>query len=95
MVRPGNQSSLREIPLCLPRLNIGGVFCGAGAPRRPEDLRSNPCRQVARPFLASLDADVQEQIRSRLDSRLERAADGSIPLSARAWAVRGVVPSPA
>ena len=50
-------------------------------------------RQGAAPaYLATLDADVQAQIRERLHTRLARTGDGRIPLTARAWAVQGQVP---
>jgi hypothetical protein len=38
----------------------------------------------------SLPPERQEQLRASLESTLPRAPDGSIPLIARAWAVRGV-----
>ena len=41
-------------------------------------------------YLASVSADVREAIRRRLGSRLASRPDGSITLSARAWAVQGV-----
>lgn len=40
-------------------------------------------------FLASLDEVTRERIRTVLTGRLVPAADGTIPLVARAWAVRG------
>jgi SAM-dependent methyltransferase len=40
-------------------------------------------------YLASLDADRQAAVRDAVRARLPFAPDGSIPLSARAWAVRG------
>jgi trans-aconitate methyltransferase len=43
-------------------------------------------------FVASLDADRREQLRQRIERRLPTAADGSIRLGARAWAVRGLAP---
>jgi SAM-dependent methyltransferase len=42
-------------------------------------------------YLAALDADTREQIRAVLRARLRPAADGSIALTAQAWAVRGTV----
>lgn len=42
-------------------------------------------------YLASLNDEAREQIRLRLQRRLAASADGPIQLSARAWAVRGVV----
>ena len=43
-------------------------------------------------YLASLDADRQAALRESLRERLPVAADGTIPLTARAWAVRALVP---
>ena len=49
-------------------------------------------KQGAAPtYLISVDAETQEQIRARLQSRLQPAADGTIALTARAWAVQGTV----
>jgi SAM-dependent methyltransferase len=42
-------------------------------------------------YLARLDAAVRDQIRSTLQSRLVPSADGSITMTARAWAVKGKV----
>jgi SAM-dependent methyltransferase len=41
-------------------------------------------------YVMSLPEDRRDTLRERLRSRLPVAADGSIPLTARAWAVRGV-----
>jgi SAM-dependent methyltransferase len=43
-------------------------------------------------YVISLDEDHQTELRDLLRSRLPMASDGSIALTARAWAVRGVVP---
>jgi len=40
-------------------------------------------------YVVSLDAAARERLRTRLDSTLPREPDGSIALTARAWAVRG------
>jgi SAM-dependent methyltransferase len=40
-------------------------------------------------YVMSLDEDRRQALRERLRTRLPVAADGSIPLAARAWAVRG------
>lgn len=45
-------------------------------------------------YLASLDGERQGRIRELLQTRLVPAADGTIALSARAWAVQGRVTSP-
>ena len=42
-------------------------------------------------YLATLDEETREQIRQLLQARLMPQADGTIALSARAWAVQGVV----
>lgn len=42
-------------------------------------------------YLASLDVQSQARIRALLEMRLVPAADGTIPLTARAWAVQGRV----
>jgi SAM-dependent methyltransferase len=42
-------------------------------------------------YLASVSADVRERIRLRLQSRLDAPDDGPISLTARAWAVQGLV----
>jgi len=43
-------------------------------------------------FVASLDESARIQLQSALRARLPSQADGSIPLSARAWAAKGVRP---
>jgi SAM-dependent methyltransferase len=43
-------------------------------------------------YLAGLDTGARDRIRDTLKARLAPAADGSIALTARAWAVRGKVP---
>ncbi len=49
-------------------------------------------KQGAAPtYLASVDATTQAQIRDRLQSRLLPNPDGTITLTARAWAVQGTV----
>ncbi len=42
-------------------------------------------------YLASLDSEKRERIRALLQARLVPTADGSIHLSARAWAIQGTV----
>jgi SAM-dependent methyltransferase len=42
-------------------------------------------------YLASVGGEVQERIRQRLESRLASARSGPIELTARAWAVQGIV----
>lgn len=49
-------------------------------------------KQGAAPtYLASLDGESRDRIRDALKARLVPAADGSIPMTARAWAVQGTV----
>lgn len=49
-------------------------------------------KQGAAPtYLASVDAETQERIRTLLESRLQPGPDGIIALTARAWAVQGNV----
>ena len=43
-------------------------------------------------YLASLPAEARDRIRDALKARLVAAADGSIAMTARAWAVQGTVP---
>lgn len=43
-------------------------------------------------YLASLPGPQRDAVRERLRTRLPAGADGTIALSARAWAVRGLVP---
>jgi SAM-dependent methyltransferase len=50
-------------------------------------------KQGAAPtYLASLPGDTQDRIRDILKTRLVAAADGSIAMTARAWAVQGTAP---
>lgn len=50
-------------------------------------------KQGAAPtYLASLDGESRDRIRDALKARLVPAADGSIPMTARAWAVQGIAP---
>jgi trans-aconitate methyltransferase len=42
-------------------------------------------------YLATVDEETREQIRQRLQARLTPQADGTIALTARAWAVQGVI----
>ena len=50
-------------------------------------------KQGAAPtYLAGLDVVTRDRIRDTLKTRLAAAADGSIALTARAWAVQGKVP---
>lgn len=43
-------------------------------------------------YLASLDEDARERLRARVQARLPVQPDGSIPMTARAWAIRGQTP---
>jgi SAM-dependent methyltransferase len=42
-------------------------------------------------YLASVDTQTQQRIRAMLEARLQPASDGTLALTARAWAVRGTV----
>ena len=53
---------------------------------RPFTLGAGP----APGYCVSLPADARERLRARLDAELPRAADGTIPLKARAWAVKAI-----
>jgi hypothetical protein len=46
-------------------------------------------------YLASLPAEAQDAIRDALRARLEAETDGSIRMTATAWAVQGTVPTAA
>jgi hypothetical protein len=49
-------------------------------------------KQGAAPtYLASLNEEMRERIRDALKARLVAATDGSIAMTARAWAVQGTV----
>jgi hypothetical protein len=49
-------------------------------------------KQGAAPtYLASVDDATRERIRAELESRLAPSQDGTIALTARAWAVQGTV----
>jgi SAM-dependent methyltransferase len=51
-------------------------------------------KQGAAPtYLASLDSGTRDRIRDALQARLQPEADGSIAMTARAWAVQGTVPT--
>ena len=42
-------------------------------------------------YCMSLDADARHRLKEKLRDSLPRREDGSIPLTARAWAVKGMV----
>ena len=51
-------------------------------------------KQGAAPtYFAAVDDSTRERIRALLQSRLAPSVDGKIALTARAWAVRGIVPN--
>jgi hypothetical protein len=51
-------------------------------------------KQGAAPaYLASVNEEIRDEIRARLQARLLPSADGTIRLRARAWAVQGTVAS--
>ena len=95
----------RRFPICRPG-PLKDVFEGAGLKDvevRPIDVstRFRDFDDYWTPFLggqgpapgycAGLSEDARRRLRDRLQSILPSAGDGSIPLSARAWAVRGTV----
>jgi SAM-dependent methyltransferase len=55
---------------------------------RPFTLGTGP----APGYCVSLPPEARERLRRRLDDSLPRAADGTIPLQARAWAVKTTAP---
>lgn len=94
----------RRFPLCRPEA-LTSLFAGAGLARVRSDVLDIPTRfrdfqDFWGPFLrgtgpapsyaASLPPARRDQLRDRLAGRLTVDADGSIRLTARAWAVRGV-----
>lgn len=96
-----------RFPLCRPEA-LTAQFAAAGL-ERPEVTAIDVCTPFAsfddcwQPFLGgqgpapayamSLDKAGRSRLREALRARLPTAADGSISLIARAWAVRGLVPS--
>lgn len=95
----------RRFPICQPG-PLAGLFEAAGlsdvevegieVPTVFADLDDywNPFLGGGAPapaYLASLTEDARVRLRERLRATLPTAADGSIPLVARAWAVRGRV----
>jgi SAM-dependent methyltransferase len=94
-----------RFPLCRPE-GLVGLFSGAGLTRvevTPIDIatRFTSFDDYWRPFLGgqgpapayavSLDEDARARLRDRIREQLPFGADGSISLTARAWAVRGEV----
>jgi len=94
-----------RFPLCRPE-GLVGQFSAAGLTRvevTPIDIatRFTSFDDYWRPFLGgqgpapayavSLDEDARARLRDRIRERLPFGADGSISLTARAWAVRGEV----
>jgi SAM-dependent methyltransferase len=96
----------RRFPVCRPE-PLGALFRGAGlagVDTRPIDVptRFRDFDDYWTPFLGgqapapgycmSLSEAGRAALRELLRAKLPRAPDGSIPLIARAWAVRGRVP---
>jgi hypothetical protein len=92
-----------RFPLCRPA-PLRALFTGAGLADVRVDALEVPTRfrdfdDFWTPFLGgqgpapayamSLPADRRAELRDRLGERLPYAADGSVPLTARAWVVRG------
>lgn len=95
-----------RFPLCHPAA-LEALFVGAGLQgTQVTGIEiATPCADFDdywQPFLGgqgpapayamSLDAAARDRLRDRLRERLPTAADGAIPLVARAWAVRATVP---
>jgi len=95
----------RRFPLCRPD-RLAELFEAAGLTGVETTAITVPARfrdfddywmpflggQGAAPaYCVTLPEDARGQLRDRLDASLPRADDGSLPLSARAWAVRGTV----
>jgi ubiquinone/menaquinone biosynthesis C-methylase UbiE len=68
---------------CVP-IEVPTVFKDFDDYWRPFTLGAGP----APGYCTSLPPDARERLRKKLDEDLPRAADGSIPLTARAWAVK-------
>lgn len=95
-----------RFPLCRPealvRLFESAGLIGAEATGIETPTRFASCDDFWRPFLggqgpapayvASLDALARTRLRDRIRERLPVQSDGSIVLTARAWAVRSTVP---
>jgi SAM-dependent methyltransferase len=83
----GLSALAREVGLtsveCAP-VEVPTVFKDFDDYWRPFTLGTGP----APGYCASLAVDARERLREKLQASLPRAADGSIPLMARAWAVR-------
>lgn len=97
----------RRFPICRPDA-LGALFAKAGLAQvetAPIEIATvfngfddywTPFLSKTGPapaYLATLPDRLREQIRDRLASRLRADADGRIALTARAWAVRGIVAS--
>lgn len=95
----------RRFPFCTPD-GLSGLMRGAGLTRvdctpievptvfhdfedywRPFTLGAGP----APGYCVSLDIEAQQRLKERLRDSLPRREDGSIPLKARAWAIKAVV----
>lgn len=100
-----DRAEVRRFPLCRPE-PLAALLASAGladvavtpvtvpTPFRDFDDYWTPFlggQGPAPSYYAGLTADRQRRLRDRLDATLPRAADGSVPLSARAWAARGTV----
>jgi hypothetical protein len=75
-------------PIASEAIEVPTVFRDFDDFWRPFTLGAGP----APGYCASLDPAARERLRNKLDETLPREPDGSIPLTARAWAVRGVAP---
>jgi SAM-dependent methyltransferase len=81
LARAAGLSSIECAPIEVPT-----VFDGFEDFWRPFTLGTGP----APGYCMSLAPDARDRLRAALEARLPRAADGSIPLKARAWAVKAI-----
>ena len=74
-------------PVDCTAIEVPTVFADFEDYWRPFTLGTGP----APGYCASLAPDARERLKNKLHDRLPRAADGSIPMKARAWAVRTII----
>jgi hypothetical protein len=82
LVRSGG---LREV--AVKAVEVPCIFFDFDDYWRPFTLGTGP----APGYYQSLEPEDRDALRAKLESDLPRSDDGSIPLKARAWAVRGQV----
>jgi len=86
LVELASASGLDEVRSCA--IEIPTVFTDFHDYWHPFTLGVGP----APSYCTSLAPELRQRLRDRLDATLPRGADGSIPLTAKAWAVRGSTP---